>query len=172
MRFVIEGFFCAAATPLKEDGTPDLPLFGAHARALLEEGCHGVALLGSTGEAASFGIRERMDLLEAALASVPGEDPHRGLVLFSLGELYVRNGHRSNAGKMFAEAVEFNGQHGNTILKGSNKHMPDGDISTICATAFGVGNSFENTFYRPAMPSASGYPIIVYMELRRQTFGG
>ena len=57
MSFVIEGVFCAAATPLKEDGTPDLPLFGAHARALLEEGCHGVALLGSTGEAASFGLR-------------------------------------------------------------------------------------------------------------------
>ena len=30
MSFVIEGVFCAAATPLKEDGTPDLPLFGAH----------------------------------------------------------------------------------------------------------------------------------------------
>ena len=74
MSFAIEGVFCAAATPLKEDGTPDLRLFGAHARALLEEGCHGVALLGSTGEAASFGLRERMDLLEAALvAGVPAD---------------------------------------------------------------------------------------------------
>ena len=72
MSFTVEGVFCAAATPLKEDGSPDLRLFGAHARALLEEGCHGVALLGSTGEAASFGIRERMDLLDAALdAGVP-----------------------------------------------------------------------------------------------------
>ncbi|TNC49124.1 dihydrodipicolinate synthase family protein [Rubellimicrobium rubrum] len=74
MSFAIQGVYCAAATPLKEDGTPDLRLFGAHARALLEEGCHGVALLGSTGEASSFGLRERMDLLEAALeAGVPGE---------------------------------------------------------------------------------------------------
>lgn len=72
MSFAIQGVYCAAATPLKADGTPDLPLFGAHARALLEEGCHGVALLGSTGEAASFGVQERMDLLEAAMtAGVP-----------------------------------------------------------------------------------------------------
>jgi 4-hydroxy-tetrahydrodipicolinate synthase len=74
MSFAIEGVFCAAATPLREDGTPDLRLFGTHARALLDEGCHGVALLGSTGEAASFGLRERMDLLEAALAAgVPAD---------------------------------------------------------------------------------------------------
>lgn len=74
MSFAIQGVYCAAATPLKEDGAPDLRLFGEHARALLDEGCHGVALLGSTGEAASFGLRERMDLLEAALeAGVPAD---------------------------------------------------------------------------------------------------
>ncbi len=75
MSFSIEGVYCAAATPLKPDGTPDLELFGAHARALLDEGCHGVAMLGSTGEANSFGVRERMDLVEAALkAGVPADD--------------------------------------------------------------------------------------------------
>ncbi|QFG37578.1 MULTISPECIES: dihydrodipicolinate synthase family protein [Paracoccus] len=68
MSFAIEGVYCAAATPLKADGTPDLPLFGAHAKALIEEGCHGIAMLGSTGEANSFSVRERMDLLEAAIA--------------------------------------------------------------------------------------------------------
>lgn len=74
MSFAIEGVYCAAATPLKSDGTPNLELFGAHARALLDEGCHGVAMLGSTGEANSFGVRERMDLVEAALkAGVPAD---------------------------------------------------------------------------------------------------
>ncbi len=68
MTFDIQGVYCAAATPLKSDGTPDLALFGAHTKALLDEGCHGIAMLGSTGEANSFGLRERMDLLEAALA--------------------------------------------------------------------------------------------------------
>ena len=68
MSFAIEGVYCAAATPLKADGTPDLALFGAHTRALIEEGCHGIAMLGSTGEANSFGTRDRMALLEAAIA--------------------------------------------------------------------------------------------------------
>lgn len=67
MSFSIEGVYCAAATPLKADGTPDLALFGAHSKALLDEGCHGIAMLGSTGEANSFGLNERMALLEAAL---------------------------------------------------------------------------------------------------------
>lgn len=68
MTFAIQGVYCAAATPLKADGTPDLALFGAHTKALIDEGCHGIAMLGSTGEANSFSARERMDLLEAAIA--------------------------------------------------------------------------------------------------------
>lgn len=67
MSFAIEGVFCAAATPLKADGTPDLALFGAHTKALTDEGCHGIAMLGSTGEANSFSARERMALLDAAI---------------------------------------------------------------------------------------------------------
>lgn len=67
MSFAIEGVYCAAATPLKADGTPDLELFGKHTKALIEEGCHGIAMLGSTGEANSFGVRERMNLVDAAI---------------------------------------------------------------------------------------------------------
>lgn len=75
MSFAIQGVYCAAATPLKADGTPDLDLFGRHAKALIDEGCHGIAMLGSTGEANSFGVRERMDLVEAALkgGTLPGQ---------------------------------------------------------------------------------------------------
>ena len=99
MSFPVEGVFCAAATPLKEDGTPDLRLFGAHARALLEEGCHGVALLGSTGEAASFGIRERMDLLEAALeAGVPADALLPGTSVPSVTDTVALTRHAVQAG--------------------------------------------------------------------------
>lgn len=75
MNFAIRGVYCAAATPLKADGTPDLDLFGRHAKALIDEGCHGIAMLGSTGEANSFGVRERMALVEAALkgGTLPGQ---------------------------------------------------------------------------------------------------
>ncbi|WP_341487049.1 dihydrodipicolinate synthase family protein [Pararhizobium sp. A13] len=69
----ISGVYSAATTPLNADYTPDLGLFTAHCHRLIEEGCHGVALLGTTGEANSFSSAERRDILEAALKSgIPG----------------------------------------------------------------------------------------------------
>jgi 4-hydroxy-tetrahydrodipicolinate synthase len=63
----ITGVFSAATTPLNADGSPDVGLFTEHCKRLIEEGCHGVALLGTTGEANSFSMSERRMLLEAAL---------------------------------------------------------------------------------------------------------
>ncbi len=68
MKHAIHGVHSAAATPVTNDGAPDLKLFGDHCRRLLEDGCHGIAMLGTTGEANSFGVRQRMDLVEAAIA--------------------------------------------------------------------------------------------------------
>jgi 4-hydroxy-tetrahydrodipicolinate synthase len=62
-----KGVFCAALTPQHADLTPDLPRFVAHCRWLLAEGCDGIALLGTTGEANSFSVDERKAILEAAL---------------------------------------------------------------------------------------------------------
>ena len=61
------GVFCASATPLQADGTPDHGLFAEHCHYLLAEGCDGIALLGTTGEANSFSSSERKALLEAAV---------------------------------------------------------------------------------------------------------
>ena len=63
----IEGVFCAAATPIGPDGAPDRALLAAHAEALLEEGCHGIALLGTTGEANAFGLTERRAILDGLI---------------------------------------------------------------------------------------------------------
>lgn len=75
MSFAISGVFCAATTPLNADLTPDLGRFTTHAKRLLDEGCHGVALLGTTGEANSFSMAERRTILEAALGAgiAPGQ---------------------------------------------------------------------------------------------------
>ena len=71
----IHGVFCASATPVLADGTPDHAAFASHCQALLEEGCDGIALLGTTGEANSFSIAQRQALLEQVIAS--GLDPQR-----------------------------------------------------------------------------------------------
>jgi len=68
------GVFSAACSPVRADLTPDLPAFAAHCRTLLDEGCDGIALLGTTGEANSFSAAERRAMLEAVVAdgTAPG----------------------------------------------------------------------------------------------------
>ncbi|MCA6114199.1 dihydrodipicolinate synthase family protein [Bradyrhizobium sp. WSM 1738] len=62
-----QGVFCAALTPLDAELAPDHARFIAHCRYLLGEGCDGIALLGTTGEANSFSVGERTSLLEAVV---------------------------------------------------------------------------------------------------------
>ncbi len=69
------GVFSAALTPLNADLSPDHATFLAHCRHLLGEGCDGIAMLGTTGEANSFSLKERQALLEAVVAG--GIDPAR-----------------------------------------------------------------------------------------------
>jgi 4-hydroxy-tetrahydrodipicolinate synthase len=74
-KLPVSGVFCASATPVLQDGTPDHAAFATHCKALIEEGCDGVALLGTTGEANSFSIAQRQGLLEKVIAA--GLDPQR-----------------------------------------------------------------------------------------------
>ncbi len=69
MSVPIAGVFCAAATPIGEDGAPDLGRLARHAGQLIADGCDGVALLGTTGEANSFSVAERQQIVEAAVGA-------------------------------------------------------------------------------------------------------
>jgi 4-hydroxy-tetrahydrodipicolinate synthase len=69
------GVFSAAFTAFDADGTVDIGRTAAHAGDLLEAGCAGVALLGTTGEANSLSLVERKAVLEGAVAA--GIDPAR-----------------------------------------------------------------------------------------------
>jgi 4-hydroxy-tetrahydrodipicolinate synthase len=70
----LSGVWCPVMTPVDDQLAPDVTRFVAHARWLLEEGCHGLVVFGTTGEANSFSVEERIDLLEGALdAGLPRE---------------------------------------------------------------------------------------------------
>lgn len=62
---MVNGVYCATATPLADDGSVATDLLIAHAKALLDEGCNGLAPLGTTGEAVSLTLSERKAVLEA-----------------------------------------------------------------------------------------------------------
>ena len=58
------GVIAPVLTPFGEDGNPDAGRFVDHAHWLMEDGCTGLAPFGTTSEANSLGLDERMELLE------------------------------------------------------------------------------------------------------------
>ncbi|MEE8545160.1 MAG: dihydrodipicolinate synthase family protein [Alphaproteobacteria bacterium] len=72
------GVFAAALTPLRGDLSPDHGAMLGHYRWLLDHGCDGLAVLGTTGEANSFSVEERLAMIEALAAS--DIDPGRLLI--------------------------------------------------------------------------------------------
>ena len=74
----LQGVWAASLTPLTSDFTPDPDRLHRHIQWLHEQGCHGVVLFGTTGEATSFSVSERRALLDALLQR--GVDPSRLIV--------------------------------------------------------------------------------------------
>ncbi len=69
-----DGVFAAMLTPIAANGDPDLPALVDHGRWLLANGCDGLAPLGTTGEANSLSLRQRLTLIEGAVAGgLPAE---------------------------------------------------------------------------------------------------
>jgi 4-hydroxy-tetrahydrodipicolinate synthase len=56
----MHGVFAAVLTPMREDLEIDQSAFSAHCRQLLDAGCHGLGIFGTTGEANSLSIDERI----------------------------------------------------------------------------------------------------------------
>ncbi|MBT4931900.1 MAG: dihydrodipicolinate synthase family protein [Rhodospirillaceae bacterium] len=73
MTDTLKGVFAAALTPLNSDLSVDHERLVSHCRWLLENGCDGLAVLGTTGEANSFNLSERIGILETLSdAGIPG----------------------------------------------------------------------------------------------------
>jgi len=65
----LKGVWAAALTPLHDDLGVDLDAMVAHHRWLMDQGCDGVAVLGTTGEANSFSVTERRAVIDAVAGS-------------------------------------------------------------------------------------------------------
>lgn len=64
---LLAGVYAAAVTPLKNDFTPDLDGLSNLTHFLAHRGCHGMLLMGTTGEGPSFSIEERIQVYQAAI---------------------------------------------------------------------------------------------------------
>ncbi|HEX5700720.1 MAG TPA: dihydrodipicolinate synthase family protein, partial [Rubrobacter sp.] len=73
-RTGLKGVLAAVLTPMDEDLNPDHQAFAAHCHRLLAAGCHGLSVFGTTGEANSLSVDERLAALQALVESgVPPE---------------------------------------------------------------------------------------------------
>jgi 4-hydroxy-tetrahydrodipicolinate synthase len=61
----LRGVIAAVATPVSEDGSPDTGRATKLARHLIDNGCDGLNVLGTTGEATSFSLDERKRVMDA-----------------------------------------------------------------------------------------------------------
>ena len=69
MSKTLSGVIAAVATPVTEDGAPDFDRATKLARFMLDNGCDGLNVLGTTGEATSFSCEERMAVMSAYKAA-------------------------------------------------------------------------------------------------------
>ena len=62
------GVNTAVLTAMRPDLSVDLDRMAAHSKWLLANGCNGLGILGTTGEANSLGVSERIDVMEGLVA--------------------------------------------------------------------------------------------------------
>jgi len=62
------GVNAAVLTAMRQDLSIDLDRMAAHAKWLLANGCNGLGVLGTTGEANSVGVSERVEVMEGLVA--------------------------------------------------------------------------------------------------------
>ena len=65
MNDQLRGVIAAISTAVEEGGEPDCTRSTALARHLLDNGCDGLNVLGTTGEATSFSLDQRRRLMSA-----------------------------------------------------------------------------------------------------------
>jgi 4-hydroxy-tetrahydrodipicolinate synthase len=65
----LRGLWVPLLTPFRDDLTVDYDRLGPFCRERLDDGCHGLALMGTTSETPSLSVAERMKIHEVALAA-------------------------------------------------------------------------------------------------------
>jgi 4-hydroxy-tetrahydrodipicolinate synthase len=69
----VGGIWAAVVTPVGDDFAPDAQRATPYYRELLETGCDGLNVLGTTGEAMSFSVRQRLAFMERVADALPLE---------------------------------------------------------------------------------------------------
>ncbi len=94
----LHGIIAAVLTPMQDNLRPDVPAFISYCKQLLEAGCHGLSILGSTGEANSIHLSDRLELIEQAAIYLPREKLLPGTGSCALAEAIELTRHAARNG--------------------------------------------------------------------------
>ena len=104
MTKTLSGVIAAIATPIEDSGAPDHKRATKLARFLLDNGCDGLNVLGTTGEAVSFSLEERKGVMSAyRAASLPLDRLMVGTGASALADAVALTRHAADLG--FAGAL-------------------------------------------------------------------
>lgn len=93
------GVNAAVLTPMNDDLSIDLDRMAAHCRWLLANGCNGLGVLGTTGEANSLGLAERMAVLEGLVGrGIPAARMMPGTGTTNIADTVLLTRHAQEAG--------------------------------------------------------------------------
>ncbi len=103
MTAPLRGVIAAIATPITVDHKPDAARFLKLAQHLLDHGCDALNVLGTTGEATSFALGDRLALMSAAAGSLDRSRMMVGTGAAALGDAIALTRHAAELG--FAGAL-------------------------------------------------------------------
>lgn len=115
----VQGVIAPILTPFEKDGSVARDLWVSHAKWVLAEGAHYLSPFGTTGEALSLSLRERMQALEWLVeAGIPAEKMMPGTGVAALPETAELSKHALELGcvgvmvlpSFFYTAADDNGQ--------------------------------------------------------------
>src|SRR5437764_4951576 len=145
----LSGVIAAIATAVDAQGQPDATRSVALARYLLDNGCDGLNVLGTTGEATSFSLDQRKAVMSAyAKAGLPMERLMVGTGAAALADALSLTRHAAELG--FAGAL--------VLPPFYYKGVPDDGLAAYIATIVKATSEKPIPIYLYHFPSQSGLP--------------
>jgi 4-hydroxy-tetrahydrodipicolinate synthase len=145
----MSGVIAAIATPIDETGAPDLARAIKLARFLLDNGCNGLNVLGTTGEATSFSLAERKAVMDAYKANgLPLERLMVGTGAAAVSDAVALTKHAAELG--FAGAL--------VLPPFYYKGVPDDGLAAYIDTLVQATASAPIPIYLYHYPAMSGLP--------------
>jgi 4-hydroxy-tetrahydrodipicolinate synthase len=160
----LSGVIAAVATPVTEDGSPDFGRAVKLARFLLDNGCDGLNVLGTTGEATSFTREERMAVMNAYKADgLPLDRLMVGTGAAAVGDAIALTRHAAELG--FAGAL--------VLPPFYYKGVPDDGLAAYVSALVQATSAKPVPIYLYHFPAMSGLPWHVALIKRlRDAFPG